>query len=59
MAEKKGYSTSKWHGHTNYECSDCPFSTLDEKEMKDHRWVHDQDVSQVAHGGAETEGGGN
>lgn len=47
MAEKKGYTTGKWNGHTQLQCSDCQYDTLDydgqaEARMKAHRRSHDR-----------------
>jgi len=30
------YTTGKWHGHPNYECGLCPFSTLSDDAMRHH-----------------------
>lgn len=54
MAEKKGYTTTKWNKLPNYECNDCPYATLDEDNMKDHVRLHDGDAVVAA----ANEGGG-
>lgn len=47
MAEKKGYSTGKWSGITQLQCSDCRYDTLDhdgqaEARMRIHRRSHEK-----------------
>lgn len=34
--EPKPYSTSKWNGLDNYECSECSFSSLHENVILEH-----------------------
>jgi len=30
------YTVGKWHDLPNYQCTQCPFSTLDKAEMEEH-----------------------
>ena len=35
----KDFTENEWHELKNYQCSKCPFATLDEKLIKEHaRW---------------------
>lgn len=37
---ERGYRITKWAGHDNHECLNCPYKTLDEVRIEDHVRKH-------------------
>lgn len=45
------FTRSAWKGHTNYECTGCPYATLDAMSMAEHlRVVHGIQTGSTATG---------
>ena len=37
---ERGYRITKWAGHDNYECLNCPYKTLDRARIENHVHAH-------------------
>ena len=35
-----GFRVTRWNGMRNYECTRCPFATLDEERAREHSKKH-------------------
>ena len=40
MSDEQRFTVGTWSGFPNYECTLCPFSTLDRRTMEDHQRAH-------------------